>query len=233
MVIEKGASFWVIFKLFLLMLPFTAALTIPMGLLFGILLAFGRFSSNSEIIAMRSSGISIYSIFKPAFYFGLAVTFIMFLFTNYIMPETNHHYKVLWKSVLYSNPSIALRDRVFTEVPNSNKKISALSTSRDGNEMTSVFISEFNRQEGNVKITYAQGGHWENNEPNSPLITLVLNDGVTMGVDIDDPESLEHLKFEKFTINIKNSVHKINETRGLREVSAFNIHRQIKKKTRA
>ena len=232
---EKGTPFLIVFQLFIYTLPFTAALTIPMGVLFGVLLAFERMSSNSEIIAMRASGVSILSIFKPVLLFGILITLVMFWFTNYVMPETNHRYKNLWREALLSNPSIGLRDRIFTEISDTRgekRKISMLNTSEDGQHMESVFIYEYNEGMDDIKITYAQAGHWENNEPNSPLVTLVLTNGMTIGLNLSELEKLDHLKFENFTLNIFNETVDYSPTaiRGLREVSAFDIRKQIQEK---
>src|SRR5437762_7185888 len=54
--ISRGADLGTTLKLFLNLLPSVFAITIPMAFLLGVLLAFGRLASESEIVAMRASG---------------------------------------------------------------------------------------------------------------------------------------------------------------------------------
>lgn len=229
--VEKNTPIDVVMQLFLYMLPFTAAITIPMGVLFGTLMAFGRMSGDSEIIAMRVGGISIYNIFKPIFYFGIIVTIVMFLFINYIMPETNYRFKTLWRSVMVSNPGIILRDRVFSDIPNTQKKISTIDISEDGKTMESVFIYEFDNVLDVAKITFAEHGEWRNNELNSPLITLFLEKGRSIEMNMNNINEFQNLVFDSISLNIVNSLHNAgNVDKGPRELSAFDINKRIQAK---
>lgn len=226
--LEKATPFAVTLELFLYMLPFQAALTIPMGVLFGILLAFGRLSSNSEITAMRANRISLVSIFAPAGVFGILTTLLVFWFINVVMPETNFRYKTLYKAVIFSNPGILLADRVFTDLPNTDKKISSLDVTDDGKVMHSVFIYEKDPKTRKVKIIYAQRGEWLNNNLNSPLITLQLFKGRSLELGSDDFEEIQNLDFEEIDMNIVNQLRSSGvEDKGLRELPAWKVWKMI------
>ena len=63
---EHGAHVVVfVLQLLLTTLPNIVVLTLPMSLLFGTLIAVGRLSSDSELIAMRASGLSLLSLYRP------------------------------------------------------------------------------------------------------------------------------------------------------------------------
>ena len=62
LIIRRSLPVSTVAKLLLLSLPWIIVLTVPMSLLFGILIAIGRLSSDSEIIAMRALGISTLSL---------------------------------------------------------------------------------------------------------------------------------------------------------------------------
>ena len=57
----------VFFRLILLSVPYAVSYALPLGLLTGIMIAFGRLSSNHEWTAMRSSGLSLYYLSAPVF----------------------------------------------------------------------------------------------------------------------------------------------------------------------
>ena len=60
-------DFIVFLKLMGLLIPYVAAYALPLGVLTGTLMALGRLSSQQEITAMKSSGISLYQIAAPVF----------------------------------------------------------------------------------------------------------------------------------------------------------------------
>ena len=65
MVINKGVPLGEIGKLFAFLLPNFLVITLPLAFLLGVLLGFGRLSADSEIVALKSSGISLYGMLQP------------------------------------------------------------------------------------------------------------------------------------------------------------------------
>jgi lipopolysaccharide export system permease protein len=229
--LEKSTPFSVTLQLFLYMLPFTAAITIPMGVLFGVIYAYGKLSGNSEIIAMKATRLSTFGLFLPALVFGFISMVGMFLFIDRVMPETNFRYKTLYKAVIYSNPGILLSDRVFTELPNTEKKISSFDTSEDGKTMHSVFIFEKNREEKKIKVIYSEQGRWLNNGLNSPLITLKLHRGRSLEVGITNFDDMQSVRFEEIDMNIANTVQSAGiEEPSLREKDLITVFRMIQER---
>ncbi len=66
-------------KLFLMGLPQIFAYTIPMSMLLGTLIAFGRLSSDHELVALRAAGYSLARIVAPVFALGLVMSVTAFL----------------------------------------------------------------------------------------------------------------------------------------------------------
>nr|HPM04316.1 LptF/LptG family permease [Candidatus Cloacimonas sp.] len=65
LIIEKKLPWQTIAELFGLSLPYMLALSIPMAVLVATILAFGRMSVDREIIAIKSSGVNVYSMIGP------------------------------------------------------------------------------------------------------------------------------------------------------------------------
>ncbi|MGD8331819.1 MAG: LptF/LptG family permease, partial [Acidobacteriota bacterium] len=106
--------------LFLYNVPHVIVLTIPMAVLVGGLLAFGRMSADSEIIALRSSGVSLYQLTLPILLVGLVATGITLYLTLVAMPWGNnatiqHQWRLINTRTLVGE----IRPRVF-ETPFSN-----------------------------------------------------------------------------------------------------------------
>ena len=58
LVVKKKLDAWIIIQVFVLNLAWILALSVPMAVLSGTLMAFGRLASDFEILAMKSAGIS-------------------------------------------------------------------------------------------------------------------------------------------------------------------------------
>ncbi|MDH5284308.1 MAG: LptF/LptG family permease, partial [Gemmatimonadota bacterium] len=63
--VGKGLPWSVIGEVFLLCLPFIIAMTLPMAVLTGVLYTFSHLAADSEITAMRASGISVSRLARP------------------------------------------------------------------------------------------------------------------------------------------------------------------------
>ncbi|NEO84204.1 MAG: YjgP/YjgQ family permease [Spirulina sp. SIO3F2] len=62
----------------------------PMSLLLATLMTYSRLAADSELVAMRSVGVSVYRIVLPGVIFSLLVTGLTFWFNDWVVPESNH-----------------------------------------------------------------------------------------------------------------------------------------------
>ncbi|HNW33328.1 MAG TPA: LptF/LptG family permease [Candidatus Ozemobacteraceae bacterium] len=97
LVFTKGVPPSVVFLFFIYNLPPTLVISFPMALLLGTLVAFGRLSSDSEVIAMKAGGYSFTRIAAPAVISGLAITAITFMFNEKVVPVANDKFSKLFR----------------------------------------------------------------------------------------------------------------------------------------
>jgi len=71
LIINKGVDVEQIALVFLAIIPSFLEIALPLAVLLGVMLAFARFSGDSEIVVIRASGISITQLIKPVLVFGL------------------------------------------------------------------------------------------------------------------------------------------------------------------
>ena len=88
--LANGANVWQTMELLFLLLPGVIAKTFSMSVLLATLLAFGRLSGDSEIVALRAGGISLWRIMRPVALFGLVVSLIALSFNEYIVPGATY-----------------------------------------------------------------------------------------------------------------------------------------------
>jgi lipopolysaccharide export system permease protein len=74
---------------FLFNIPMIVSLTLPAAVLLAALITFGVMSRNSEIVAMKANGISLYRVSLPLILLAGAICVIAFLFSEFVTPLTN------------------------------------------------------------------------------------------------------------------------------------------------
>lgn len=87
--LARGVSIVEVSKLAFLLLPGILAKTFSMAMLLGTLLAFGRLSGDSEIVALRAAGVSVPRIMLPVAVFGTLVSLMTFVFNDYVVPAAS------------------------------------------------------------------------------------------------------------------------------------------------
>ena len=135
LIVNKGVGVGEVGALIVYLLPSFLVLTIPMSVLLAILIAFGRFSADSEVVAMKSSGISLYQMIPPVAVFCI----LGFLFTN-----------ILTLSLLPKG-NFAFREQLFGFA----KKYAAAGietgTFKDSFEDVVVYVNDYDRENNLIK----------------------------------------------------------------------------------
>ena len=88
-IVEFGLPIFVALKIFILSLPGFLVLAFPMSVLLSCLLTYGKLSSNSEILALKSLGINNFRIVLPSLLLALFMTLMTFVFNDNLVPISN------------------------------------------------------------------------------------------------------------------------------------------------
>ena len=88
-IVEFGLPFGLALKILFLKLPGFLVLSFPMSVLLSTLLTYGKLSSNSELLALRSIGIKTSRFVAPALIVSIFMTGITFFFNNSLVPYSN------------------------------------------------------------------------------------------------------------------------------------------------
>lgn len=112
----KGLSLITILEFIYLNLAWMLALAVPMSVLVAALMAFGRLSSDNEITILKTSGISIYKIIRPALIATAILTLLMFWFNDKLLPEYNHRARLLFSSISRKKPTLQLEEGIYVNL---------------------------------------------------------------------------------------------------------------------
>ena len=115
MVVNRGVPLFEMIKLFSYILPAFLEVTLPMALLLAILVAFGRLSSDSEIIALRASGFSLYRLLLPVAGFAAAAAVLTFFLSVYARPWGNGLLRTGLYDIVKARASAGIKPKVFND----------------------------------------------------------------------------------------------------------------------
>jgi LPS export ABC transporter permease LptG/LPS export ABC transporter permease LptF len=114
MVVRNSSTLSIVAQVFLFTLPNFFTLTVPMGVLVGVLLGFSRLAADSEIVAMRASGLGIGYFVRVASIVAAGGTLIGLFNSLYIAPRANQAILNL-DHLLATQASYLIQPRVFDE----------------------------------------------------------------------------------------------------------------------
>ncbi len=161
MIIVKRVEILTIMKLFFTMLPFTFAITIPLSMLVSVLMAFGRLSSDSEVIAMLASGTSFWRMLRMPIIAGLVMSLFMVAFNNWVLPAGNIVFKKTYVEVQSRKPFSQLQEHRFVKV--GNRIIGVDKIDEKNNILENLIIYDENSA-SSMTVTSARRGSWLKNQ---------------------------------------------------------------------
>ena len=114
-VVRNSAPFPSVAEIFFFTLPAALKVTIPMGVLVGILLGLSRMAADSEVTAMRASGVSVRKFLKIISLFGVAAWLLALLNTVIIEPRSAAALARLQTKLAAAQLSFEVQPHVFYE----------------------------------------------------------------------------------------------------------------------
>jgi lipopolysaccharide export system permease protein len=173
----KGLEWYVIAELMGLASVKLVILALPLSILLSSIMVMGSFAENSELVAMKSAGMSLFRILRPLFAVMLLIALGSFLFTNEVWPVANLKFRSLLYDVTKKKPSIQLEENIFYEGIE-DYTIRVKDKKEDGG-LEDVLIYDHSDPEykGNRRVVRAERGSMKKTEDERYLL-FKLYDGV-------------------------------------------------------
>ncbi len=114
--VDEGLPATLVLKVIVLSLPHSMAFAFPMSVLLATLLTYSRLSNDSELIALRSCGVSLYRLLLPAIIMSFVATGIHFAVNEYIAPAAKYEATLAMEKALNEEkPSFKERNILYQE----------------------------------------------------------------------------------------------------------------------
>ena len=111
--VGKGLSLRIIGKFVWYHSAVLVPLALPIAVLLSSLMTFGNLGESLELVAVKSSGISLLRFMRPLFIVSLFICGIAFLFSNFMIPVAELKSRTLLADIVYSKPAFDIREGVF------------------------------------------------------------------------------------------------------------------------
>ncbi|MBL6991206.1 MAG: LptF/LptG family permease [Bacteriovoracaceae bacterium] len=154
---------------------------VPLALILAMIYTLNKLSEDSEIIAMRSFGVSKFKLFFPFLMIGIFIAIAIFSLNRNIVPRSNGEFR---KGIIRLGSASMLRDirseKFFTQIP--SIILFAEKVSNKGKELKNVFILSKNKNnsEGTERIIFASSGELIKQKPKElefPVVKFHLKNG--------------------------------------------------------
>jgi LPS export ABC transporter permease LptG/LPS export ABC transporter permease LptF len=114
-VVRNSSTFGNIAEIFVFSLPNTFKVTIPMAVLVGILLGLSRLAADSEIVAMRASGLGVWYFVRVASIVAIGGTLLGLVNSLFVTPRANRSILEMEQELATSQASFEIQPHVFYE----------------------------------------------------------------------------------------------------------------------
>ena len=208
--VGKGLPWRVLAEFFVLSMPFTVAMTLPMAVLVAVLYAYSRMAAENEITAMRANGVSMRALLVPTFFAGAAVALVMLVFNDQVLSRANHQLAVLQNDITRTKPSFALKEQIINTVADQKLYLRASRIDRGSQHMQGVVIYDVSHP-AHRRTIYADSGTLAFAENRTDLL-MHLYDGWMVEVPTQHPEQMTRLFYKRDLLRVRNVTNTFQAT---------------------
>jgi lipopolysaccharide export system permease protein len=233
--VGRGLSWQVILEFFVLSIPLTVALTLPMSVLVAVLFAFSRLASENEITALKASGVSTRSLMRPVIVASVFLALFMLWFNDQVLSSANHELATLQLAILRTKPSFALKEQVINSIKEGQLYLRAGYIDRDqSGRMRDITIYDV-YDPTKRKTIFADHGTLSFASNKTDLI-LHLYDGMMMSAPSNQPGQLNRIYYKQDEMRVKDvanhftTIDADTTSKGDREMSVCEMQAEYEKR---
>ena len=170
-VIEAGGPVKVVWQMLANLLPEYFALGIPIGLLLGILLAFRKLATSSELDAMRGIGIGFGRLLRVPYVFAIALTLLNLAIVGYVEPWAHYRYERLRFDLTSGALGAAIKVGEFNRL-GKRMTLRVERSDHNGTQLMGIFLQADEKPGSSVSATAEEGRFLATDDPNTILFRL-------------------------------------------------------------
>jgi len=173
--VGKGLEFTQIAELIFYASARFIPVALPISMLLASVMVFGKLGENYELVALKSSGISLIRILFPLTIFVIIIGYSSFLFSNYVMPIANLKNGSMIYDIQKKKPALNIKEGIFyKEIEGYSIKVA--DKNDDGKTLNDIIIYDHTAKNGNDKVIIAESGIMQLTK-DEQFLELILHNG--------------------------------------------------------
>ncbi len=172
--IGKGLEFKIIGEFLIYTSATLVPLAIPLAVLLASLMTFGNMAENLELLALKSSGVSLVRIMNPVIILTAGIALGAFFFSNNVLPFSNLKMRSLLYDIQQQRPELTINPGVFD---NNMEGYSIRIGDRDSKTslLKDILIFDHTDKQGNTSVTVADSGYMKMSTDEKNLLLTLYN----------------------------------------------------------
>jgi lipopolysaccharide export system permease protein len=171
----EGGPVGVVFQMLGALIPEYASLAIPLGLLLGVLLAFRKLATSSELDTMRAVGLSYNRLLRMPYLITLVLVAVNVMLVFYVQPLSRYYYEQLEYELRSGALGASIKVGEFTTLAD-RMALRIEKSEDDGRRLIGIFARVSDKQ-GQVLSISAREGAFLATRDNPDTIILRLTEG--------------------------------------------------------
>lgn len=213
--VGKGLEWYVVLELLMYASSTLVPMALPLAILLSSIMTFGNLGEHYELVALKSSGISLRRIMMPLITIVFVISVAAFFFSNIVMPYANLKMGALMWDVRNQKPSLAIKPGEFYNGID-GYSIRVAEKGDDGNSLKDIVIYNHSANNGNMNVMMADSGKMLKSD-NERYLVIMLYNGISYeesGVPgtINDRKQLTRVKFREHEVKFDLSTFQMNRT---------------------
>lgn len=185
----EGGPIGVVFKMLGALVPEYASLAIPLGLLLGVLLAFRKLATSSELDTMRAVGLSYWRLLRMPYAITLVLVAINIALVFYVQPLSRYWYNQMEYELRSGALGASIKVGEFTTLAD-RMALRVEASEDEGQRMMGIFARVANDRDQVLSISAREGAFMATTD-NPDTIILRLNEGtIVQDTGSDTPRVL-------------------------------------------
>lgn len=194
------------FKPVLLMIgfsiPYFLVFVIPIATMLSVLLVFLGMSDDNEIVALKSSGISVYRLIYPVLIFGILTCLFTAFMSIWALPRGKTAFKALAMDIVTTSPDLGIEEREFnSSFPKMTLYVGEFD--KKNRVLSDIFIEDQSGDRGGrgAPVTICAPAGSFRYDADNRIFRLNLQNGVINRVNFRD-RSINNIRFDRYEVNI-------------------------------
>ena len=171
----EGGPIGVVFKMLGALIPEYASLAIPLGLLLGILLAFRKLATSSELDTMRAVGLSYWRLLRVPYAITLALVAVNVALVFYIQPISRYYYEQMEYELRSGALGASIKVGEFTTLAD-RMALRIEESEDDGQRLVGIYARVSNERDQTLTISAREGAFMATSDDPDTII-LRLTEG--------------------------------------------------------